>query len=102
MQEGLKQAVMVPLNAARQSFRALKLSETVIKHGIPASLTDAGVGAQMAYSGVIGNIYNVLVNLKDIKDNSFVEDIKKRCIAVKADAAAAYQNAINLIESKLN
>lgn len=102
MQEGLKQAAMVPLNAARQSFRALKLSETVIKHGIPASLTDAGVGAQMAYSGVIGNIYNVLVNLKDIKDNLFVEDIKKRCLVLKEDAAASYHTAIIEIESKLN
>ena len=79
MQAGLKQAVMVPLNTAKQSFRAIEIAEVVAKNGNPNSITDVGVGAQSAYTGVLGGIYNVLINLKDIKDEKFVDEMRKTC-----------------------
>ncbi|MCB9059070.1 MAG: glutamate formimidoyltransferase [Calditrichae bacterium] len=101
MQDGLKQAVMVPLDTARQSFRAIKLAETVIKYGNPASITDVGVGAQMAFSGVKGGIYNVLINLKDIKDNTYNEEMKKRCTALEQDASSALDSILKQVETKI-
>ncbi len=99
--DGLKHAVDVPMNTARQSFRALKLSETVLKYGNPASVTDVGVGAQMAYSGVLGGIYNVLINLKDIDDPQFVAEMRKRCAALKSDAQACLKVVLDGVESRL-
>lgn len=101
MQEGLKQAVMVPLDTARQSFRAIKLAETVVKYGNPASITDIGVGAQMAYSGVKGGIYNVLINLKDIMDKGFIEEMKGRCKALEQDAESVLESVLKQVENKI-
>ena len=92
---------MVPLDTARQSFRAVKLAETVVKYGNPASVTDVGVGAQMAFSGVKGGIYNVLINLKEIKDNQFVEEMRKRCKAMEKEAKTALDNVLKQVEQKL-
>jgi glutamate formiminotransferase/formiminotetrahydrofolate cyclodeaminase len=86
MQEGLKQAVRVPLNTAQLSFEAVKVAMTVAQNGNPNSITDVGVGAQSAYTGVLGGIYNVLINLKDIKDEKFNDGMRKTSAELKENA----------------
>ncbi|OGU56574.1 MAG: glutamate formimidoyltransferase [Ignavibacteria bacterium RBG_13_36_8] len=86
MQKGLKNAVMIPYNTAKLSCEAIKLAIPVVEHGNPNSITDVGVGAQIAYTGVIGGIYNVLINLKDIEDENFNEDMRNNCNALKKEA----------------
>ncbi len=101
MLEGLKQAVEVPMDTARQSFRALKVAATVAKYGNPASITDVGVGAQMAFAGVQGGIFNVLINLKDIDDAQFVKLMRQRCDALENDAKEALNDVMSIVKSKL-
>ena len=101
MQAGLKQAVMVPLNTAKQSLRAIEIAEVVAKNGNPNSITDVGVGAQSAYTGVLGGVYNVLINLKDIKDQKFNEEMKKTCVELKEKAQKKLGEILSNIESKL-
>jgi glutamate formiminotransferase/formiminotetrahydrofolate cyclodeaminase len=101
MQVGLKQAVMVPLKTAKQSYRAIEIAEVVAKNGNPNSITDVGVGAQSAYTGVLGGIYNVLINLKDIKDQKFVDEMRKTCGELKQKAQKKLNEVLGFIESKL-
>jgi len=101
MQKGLKQAVSVPLNTAKLSFEAIKIANTVAKYGNPNSITDVGVGAQCAYTGVIGGIYNMLINLKDIEDKQFVENIKKECADLKKQSSDELNKVLEFVESKL-
>ena len=101
MQAGLKQAAMVPLNTAKQSYRAIEIAEVVAKNGNPNSITDVGVGAQNAYTGVLGGIYNVLINLKDIKDKKFVNEMKTTCAEIKDKAQKKLSGVLGFVESKL-
>ncbi len=101
MLEGLKKAVKVPLKTAQNSFKIIEISLTVAKNGNPNSITDVGVGAQMAYSGVLGGIYNVLINLKDIKDDAFCEEISSVCTKLKNDAHSKLNEVLEYVESKL-
>ncbi len=79
MLQGLKNAVLVPLMTAEESAKVIDISYDVAKNGNPNSITDVGVGAQMAYSGVLGGIYNVLINLKDIDDKEFCDEMRIKC-----------------------
>jgi glutamate formiminotransferase/formiminotetrahydrofolate cyclodeaminase len=101
MQAGLKQAVMVPLNTAKLSYEAIEIAEVVAKNGNPNSITDVGVGAQSAYTGVLGGIYNVLINLKDIKDKKFVDEMKTVCTELKVKAQKKLSEVLGFVESKL-
>lgn len=101
MQAGLKQAVMVPLNTSKQSLRAIEIAEAVAKNGNPNSITDVGVGAQSAYTGVLGGIYNVLINLKDIKDQKFVDEMRKTCAELKSKAQKKLGEVLSFVELKL-
>ena len=101
MQKGLKQAVHVPLNTAMLSFQVIEIAEAVAKNGNPNSITDVGVGAQSAYTGVLGGIYNVLINLKDIKDDKFNDEMRKTCAKLKEKAQKKLGEVLNYVESKL-
>ncbi|MBL0312450.1 MAG: glutamate formimidoyltransferase [Holophagaceae bacterium] len=86
MQAGLKEAVAVPLSTAVLSLEAMKLSDRVATAGNPNSLTDALVGCAVAYTGVRGGLWNVMINLKDIKDSVFVDEMRKYCALILAEA----------------
>jgi glutamate formiminotransferase/formiminotetrahydrofolate cyclodeaminase len=101
MQNGLKQAVRVPLNTAQLSYQAIEIAQTVAKHGNPNSITDVGVGAQSAYTGVLGGIYNVLINLKDIKEEMFNSDMRKACAELKEKAQTKLAEVLQFVEGKL-
>ncbi len=101
MQDGLKVAVQVPYLTATLSYEAIEIAEVVAKHGNPNSITDVGVGAQSAYTGVLGGIYNVLINLKSIKDEKFVADMKKKCDELRMQAEAKLKDVLSIVESKL-
>ena len=101
MQEGLKQAVHVPFNTAKLSYEAIEIAEVVAHNGNPNSITDVGVGAQTAYAGVLGGIYNVLINLKDIEDEKFNEEMRNDCTALKEIALKKLNEVLSFVESKL-
>ncbi|MBL0210891.1 MAG: glutamate formimidoyltransferase [Holophagaceae bacterium] len=88
MQAGLKEAVAVPLGTAELSLEAMKLADRVAQAGNPNSLTDALVGCAAAYTGVRGGLWNVMINLKDIKDGPFVDGMRNRCALILAEAKA--------------
>ncbi len=101
MQDGLKQAVAVPYQTAIESEKAIEVAKMVAELGNPNSITDVGVGAQIAYTGVIGGIYNVLINLKDIKDEEFTTKMRTDCEALKLKAQRMLQEVTEIVEGKL-
>ena len=101
MLDGLKEAVAVPFNTAQQSYKAIEIAEVVAKHGNPNSITDVGVGAQIAYTGVLGGIYNVLINLKDIKDDDFNNKMRNDCAELREKAQSKLNEVLSFVEDKL-
>jgi glutamate formiminotransferase/formiminotetrahydrofolate cyclodeaminase len=91
MDSGLKEAIDVPLQTALLSFEAMETAKTSAKNGNPNSLSDAAVGAQMAYSGVLGGILNVRINLKKVHDKSYCRTMETTCTDLQ-------QNAVKLLE----
>ncbi|HJV49665.1 MAG TPA: glutamate formimidoyltransferase [Geothrix sp.] len=101
MQAGLKVAIDVPLDTAKTSFAALELAGEASRLGKVASITDAAVGAQMAYAGVRGGIWNVIINLKDITDAAYVADMQAQCADLLAQATQKLAEVTAYIDQKL-
>jgi glutamate formiminotransferase/formiminotetrahydrofolate cyclodeaminase len=101
MQDGLKKAVNVPLKTAELSLEVIKLCGVVAEYGNPASITDVGVGAQCGFTGVKGGIFNVLINLKDIKDSYFVNEMKLKCKQLEEEAGKELNKVMGVVESKI-
>ena len=74
IQDGYKHATRVPLGTAELCLETIALCREVSALGLPASVTDAGVGALMGYAGLEGAIMNVRVNLNEITDAAWVKE----------------------------
>ncbi len=101
MQNGLKTAVDVPWSTATACYDAMEASELAMHHGNPASITDTMVGFTIAFAGVRGGIWNVLINLKDITDEAFNADMKTRCAELLERAEALVKRATAYGDEKL-
>ncbi len=78
IQSGYKSAAKVPLHTATLCREVMDLCQSAANIGNNAVMSDAGVGALMAYAGVQGAIHNVRINLPHTKDELFIEEMKSR------------------------
>lgn len=101
MQEGLKSAIDVPWRTAQLSYDAMVLARDAASAGNPSSLTDAAVGVQIAFAGVRGGIWNVLINLKDLSDAAYVAQMQDRCASLAQRARALADEATASIDARL-
>jgi glutamate formiminotransferase/formiminotetrahydrofolate cyclodeaminase len=101
MEDGLKLAVAVPWATATACFEVMRAADLAMAYGNPASITDAMVGVQMGFAGLRGGIWNVLINLKDITDPAFTEDMQGRCAQLLADARTLLDGAMTYGDGKL-
>lgn len=64
-------AIEVPLKVMQICFETMEVIKAMALHGNPNSVSDAGVGALCARSGVIGAYLNVKINAAGIMDDAF-------------------------------
>lgn len=95
VQSATKYAVEVPLQTLKYCLEALELTDAMVEHGNPNSITDAGVGALMLKACAGGALMNVKVNLKDLKDRGWADTTLKEAeniynaLAERVDACQA-------------
>lgn len=101
MQDGLKAAVDVPFQTVERSYAAMQAAWAVVQHGNVNSITDGAVGAEIAFAGVRGGIWNVLINLKDITDPAFVNEMRDTCESLLRDATALLAKVTAHVDARL-
>jgi glutamate formiminotransferase/formiminotetrahydrofolate cyclodeaminase len=69
--------------------------------GNPNSVTDAGVGALAARSGVIGAFMNVKINAADLTDKAWAEDIIAKGQAIVDKAVANEKEIVDIVNAKI-
>jgi glutamate formiminotransferase/formiminotetrahydrofolate cyclodeaminase len=69
---GYKSAARVPLRTAQLCRVVLDLCQAAADIGNQAVMSDAAVGALMAYAGIQGAVHNVRINLPHTKDPEFI------------------------------
>lgn len=71
IQKGYKHALEVPKKCADLCLEVLELQKVFANYGNINAITDIGVGALLAYSGLEGALLNVKINLLSIKDEDY-------------------------------
>ena len=88
MQEGLKEAALVPLSVAKRVCTLFPSIEKVLTHGNTNAVTDAMVATMLARTCALGAIYNVRINLSSIHDEAFVKELEGECNKLQAIAVS--------------
>jgi len=83
MEVALQEAVRVPLSVLERCVQAAELASKAVRKGNKSSMSDAAVGALCARAAAEGAYLNVMINLKDIKDESFRKENDKKAKTLK-------------------
>jgi glutamate formiminotransferase/formiminotetrahydrofolate cyclodeaminase len=99
IQAGYKSAAEVPLNTARLCREVIDICQAAADIGNQAVMSDAGVGALMAFAGVQGAIHNVRINLQHIKDEEFNARMKAQLGALLSESRELCDSIQQQVES---
>jgi len=95
---GYQTAAEVPLRTAELCREVLNLCQQAADIGNMAVMSDAGVGALMAYAGVQGAIHNVRINLPHTKDEAFIMMMKARLGSLLSDSKVICESIQQQVE----
>ncbi|XP_056390024.1 formimidoyltransferase-cyclodeaminase isoform X2 [Hyla sarda] len=100
LQNGLKEAVGVPLSLAEKINTLWKPLVELAKHGNTSCLSDLQVAAKALKTGVFGAYFNVLINLKEIKDEEFKSQTEKKVSHLLDEAKKSAKSVLLLCETR--
>jgi len=93
-------ALQVPWQVMQTAYRSFEIIRAMAEEGLPASASDAGVGALCTRAAVRGAWLNVRTNAAGIKDKAAIEEVLHD--GAELDAAAAREEAeiLAIVERK--
>ncbi|XP_037681208.1 formimidoyltransferase-cyclodeaminase [Choloepus didactylus] len=100
VQEGLRQAVAVPLSLAEMVASLWPALQELALCGSLAYRSDLQVAAKALETGVFGAYFNVLVNLKDIDDDGFRDQVRQRISSLLQEAKTQAALVLESLEAR--
>ena len=95
-------ALEVPWQVMRSAHSAFEILKAMAERGLPASASDAGVGALCARAAIRGAWLNVRTNARSVKDQAAIAGILAEGARLEEDAAAREAEVIALVERRLS
>lgn len=100
MQEGLKKAIDVPLTVMRLANECWEWMIQMAKYGNISSRSDLEVGAKSLETGIWGAFKNVQINLPQIKDEKYKEDILKEANEILDNSHKNFKKVVSILEKR--
>lgn len=88
IQNAAKEAAEIPLKMAEACLEVMKLAERIAVIGNHGAITDVAVSSIMARAALRSAVYNVVVNLKLIKDEAYNQAMYAKIEAMQNEAEA--------------
>jgi glutamate formiminotransferase/formiminotetrahydrofolate cyclodeaminase len=101
IQSATKYAIEIPFQVAKACLKSMEVMEAMAQFGNPNSITDAGVGAMCARTGVLGAIMNVKINAGDLDDKTFVNSILSDCSDMEDRSHEIEEKIRKLVDQKI-
>nr|XP_028701047.1 formimidoyltransferase-cyclodeaminase isoform X3 [Macaca mulatta] len=100
LQEGLRRAVSVPLTLAETVASLWPALQELARCGNLACRSDLQVAAKALETGVFGAYFNVLINLRDITDEAFKDQIHHRISSLLQEAKTQAALVLDCLETR--
>lgn len=101
VQEATRFATEVPFKTMKLCYESMFVAKAMAEIGNPNSVTDAGVGALAARSGVIGAFLNVKINAAGLEDKEFAAQIIKEGEEIVEKAKKLEAEILEIVNSKI-
>lgn len=101
LQDATLYATQVPLRTMRTAYEVFDVVRAMAAEGNPNSVSDAGVGALMARSAVLGALLNVKINASGLKDRATADKLIDEAENIAANAVKAEREILEIVNSKI-
>jgi formiminotetrahydrofolate cyclodeaminase len=101
MNRALKAATDVPMRVAEACVSVMELCRPTAEKGNSNAVSDVGVGILMAEAGLRSAALNVLINLRWIKDQAYVNESRRKLDKLLKGKPALRDEIYELVASKL-
>ena len=102
LQEATLYATQVPLRTMKASVKVFDIVKAMAAQGNPNSVSDAGVGALMARSAVLGAMLNVKINAAGLKDRSVAEELIGEAERIAREAEKLEKEVLEIVHEKID
>jgi glutamate formiminotransferase/formiminotetrahydrofolate cyclodeaminase len=100
MQDGLKKAVNVPLSVMRISDSCWPYMKEMAKYGNISSSSDLAVSAKSLETGIWGALKNVEINLPQIEDKKYKDEVLKEGHDIMLRARTSLAEVEDILNSR--
>lgn len=94
-------ATEIPFKTAEATLRVFEIVKEMAEIGNPNSVTDAGVGALAARSGVIGAFLNVKINASGLKNKEQAQEFISKAQKMVDDANRLEAEVMEIVHKKI-
>jgi glutamate formiminotransferase/formiminotetrahydrofolate cyclodeaminase len=101
IQEATKQAIEVPFRTMNLCYESMEVMKAMAEFGNPNSVSDAGVGALAARTGVMGAFLNVKINAAGLDDKLFAEEKIAKGIEIVKNAILLEEEILDIVNRKI-
>ena len=101
IQAATRGAIEIPLRVMEVALDSMAVMKAMAEVGNPNSVSDAGVGALCARAAVRGAYLNVQINVGDLEDKAFVEDVLSRGQKMVELAEAQENEILAIVDERL-
>ena len=101
IENATKYAIEIPFRVMQVAYESMAVSKAMAETGNPNSISDAGVGAIAARSGVLGAYLNVKINAPGVQDRPWIEDILERGRELQSKAMEEEQRILKVVNQAL-
>ncbi|HYE83265.1 MAG TPA: cyclodeaminase/cyclohydrolase family protein [Clostridia bacterium] len=101
LQEASLYALQIPLKTAESCFELLKNQSTIARYGNKNAISDVGVGALLALSGLEGAILNVNINLPGISDEAVKTKAYEKCRMMSIEGRKLQYEILDIVNSRI-
>ncbi len=101
IQDATLYAIEVPYKVMELCYESMSVMKAMAEFGNPNSVTDAGVGALAARSGVFGAFLNVKINSASLDDKTYVAKILADGQNILEKTAALEKEILSIVDDKI-
>lgn len=101
MEECLRNACSVPLDIMRKCCEAIDIMEGFAEKGSKLALSDAGVGAILCRSALMGASLNVFINTSSMKDRAYAAETEEEANTMLEKYTVKAEDIFNDVKERL-
>lgn len=101
LHEASEYSLRVPLEVAGKCLEVLRHLQSIAEHGNKNAVSDAGVGALLAFAGLEGAALNVGINLPGIEDEKLKTYAQEKIACYQDEGRELRESIIKIVEKRI-